>query len=169
MFKRQLLVVFLFAISMHSFSQDKPEAKLEETGLWNGVYLNFRLSDKLSYYAEHHYRLRNSQQNLYDFIGRNRQIYNRAGLKYAFNESFEVIVGPTLVLNFSPDKSNSNFDRIAYEPRIWHQWLFIMPGINRIKLYHQFRFEHRWKRDNLEGSDYKYTNRIGIKFLHISL
>lgn len=170
MFKRQLLVVFLFAISMHSFSQDKPEAKLEETGLWNGVYLNFRLSDKLSYYAEHHYRLRNSQQNLYDFIGRNRQIYNRSGLKYAFNESFEVIVGPTLVLNFSPDKSNSNFDRIAYEPRIWHQWLFIMPGINRIKLYHQFRFEHRWKRDNLEGSDYKYTNRYRYKiFAYIPL
>lgn len=38
-----------------------------------------------------------------------------------------------------------------------------MPSMGRTKVYHQFRFEHRWKRDNLKGSDNFYTDRYRYK------
>lgn len=142
----------------------RPVSKLEETGVWNGLYLKFRLSEYLGYYGEHHYRLRNSVDNLYDFVGRNRQLYNRAGVNILFNDYFEAVIGPTLVLNFSPQPGNSAYEPVTYEPRIWHQWLFIMPPMGRLKFYHQLRFEHRWKRENLKGAEFEYTNRYRYKF-----
>ncbi len=145
-------------------AQHEASSSLSETGLWNGVYLKARLTDKIGYYGEHHYRLRNSEDNLTSFVGRNRQFYNRAGIVFFVNNYFELVVGPTLVLNFSPDKNNPNLERFVYEPRIWHQWLFMMPSMGRLKLYHQFRFEHRWKRSNVINSDFQYTNRYRYKF-----
>lgn len=170
MFKSLTAVFICILFVMPLVAQQQSVSKLEETGLWNGMYLNFRLSNKFSYYAEHHYRLRNSENNVSDFLGRNRQIYNRAGIKYTFNENFEVVLGPTLVLNFSPKPGDPNYEELTYEPRIWHQWLFIMPDMGKVKLYHQFRFEHRWKRDNVENAPYKYTNRYRYKiFAYIPL
>lgn len=140
---------------------------LEETGIWNGVYLRAKLTNKLGYYGEHHYRVRNSADNIGSFIGRTRQIYNRAGINFLFNENFEAVIGPTLVWNFTPDKNNPNFEKTVIEPRIWHQWLFIMPKIGRFKIYHQFRFEHRWKRSNQINSEVDYTNRYRYKFFFL--
>ncbi len=145
-------------------AQDQSISRVTETGNWNGIYLRFRLTEKIYYYGEHHYRRRNSLDNLYDFAGRMRQLYNRAGINYFFNEYFNVILGPTLVFNYSPRPGDPNFDKITLEPRIWHQWLFTMPYIGRVKLYHQFRFEHRWRRSNLKGSDFNYTDRYRYKF-----
>ncbi len=144
-------------------SQDRSQSQLEETGNWNGVYIKSKLSDKLGYYGEHHYRRRNSADNLYDFVGRMRQVYNRAGINIFFNPYFEAVIGPTLVWNFSPQPGNPDFEKTTLEPRIWHQWLFIMPSMGRTKLYHQFRFEHRWKKDNKVGSDFEYTDRYRYK------
>lgn len=137
---------------------------LEETGVWNGVYLKARFTNKIGYYGEHHYRLRNRADNINSFIGRTRQIYNRAGINFFFNDYFEGVIGPTLVLNYTPDKNNPNFEKVVLEPRIWHQWLFMMPKMGRFKLYHQFRFEHRWKRTNVVDSEFDYSNRYRYKF-----
>ncbi len=137
---------------------------LEETGVWNGLYIKARITNKIGYYGEHHLRLRNRIDNLNSFVGRTRQIYNRAGINFFFNEKFEGVIGPTLVLNYTPDKNNPNFEKVVYEPRIWHQWLFISPPMGRFKIYHQFRFEHRWKRTNVVGSEFDYTNRYRYKF-----
>ncbi len=143
---------------------------LQETGLWNGVYLKGRFSEKIGYYGEHHYRLRNSESNLNDFIGRNRQIYNRFGLNIYLNPYFEIVVGPALILNFSPSPGSTRYQNVTLEPRIWHQWLFSMPSMGRVKLYHQFRFEHRWKKTNEPDAEYNYTNRYRYKFFaYISL
>ncbi|MBX3042328.1 MAG: DUF2490 domain-containing protein [Candidatus Kapabacteria bacterium] len=143
---------------------------LEETGLWNGLYLKVKLSDKIGYYGEHHYRTRNSQDDLYNFISITRQVYNRAGINIFFNPYFEAVIGPTLVFNFNPQPGNSDFENITLEPRIWHQWLFKMPEMSNISLYHQFRFEHRWRRSNLKGSDMNYTDRYRYKvFAYIPL
>jgi len=145
------------------FAQENRSTTLGETGVWNGVYLKVKLKDKIGYYGEHHYRLRNSLNNLYSFVGRNRQVYNRAGINIFFNPNFEAVIGPTLVFNFTPDKSNPELKKVVVEPRIWHQWLFIMPAMGRVKVYHQFRFEHRWKRGNRFDDEFDYTNRYRYK------
>jgi hypothetical protein len=164
-----LLVAFVIMSFSHS-AQDASQSTLRETGNWNGIYLKIRLNEKFGYYGEHHLRFRNSADNLYDFVGRPRQIYNRAGINIYFNKYFEGVIGPTYVLNFSPDFSNSDYKKVVGEPRIWHQWLFIMPPMGRIKVYHQFRFEHRWKKSNFIGDNFDYTNRYRYKiFAYIPL
>jgi hypothetical protein len=169
MFMRELLLLLCFftltsVIAQNAHLSDEANVNLKETGNWNGMYLRLKFSEKLFYYGEHHYRRRNSENNLYDFVGNMRQLYNRAGINYFYNEHFNVVIGPTLVLNYSPQPDNDAFDKITFEPRIWHQWLFVMPYLGRTKLYHQFRFEHRWRRSNLAGSDFNYTNRYRYKF-----
>ncbi|WP_291724333.1 DUF2490 domain-containing protein [Bernardetia sp.] len=157
-------VVSLFFSLQKGVAQSESTAKLEETGLWSGVYLKMRFSKHLGYYGEHHYRMRNSKDHLYGFVNQSRQIYNRAGLNLLFSPYFEAVIGPTFVLNFTPDPASSEYEKMTVEPRIWHQWLFIMPPMGRVKFYHQFRFEHRWKRKNNIGASHKYTNRYRYKF-----
>ncbi|MFN3918500.1 MAG: DUF2490 domain-containing protein [Flavobacteriales bacterium] len=168
-----LFIVLLFSF-LSGYTQVTPPtsslSKVEETGNWNGLYIRGRFSEKFLYYSEHHYRRRNSLDNTYDFIGRMRQVYNRWGVNYVHNEYFNVILGPTLVFNFTPDPGNPDFEKVTLEPRIWHQWLLSQPYIGRVKLYHQFRFEHRWKRDNNIGASFKYTDRYRYKiFAYIPL
>lgn len=151
-------------------AQEFSQTSLRETGIWNGIYIRGKISDKIGYYGEHHLRFRNSADNIKSFVGRTRQFYNRAGVQVTFNKYFEVVVGPTLVLNYTPDRDNPNLEKMVLEPRIWHQWLLMMPQMGRVKLYHQFRFEHRWKRDNAIGSDFDYTDRFRYKlFAYIPL
>ncbi len=159
-----LLITFCCVISEVVQAQDEARIGLRETGVWNGVYLKVRISKKLGYYGEHHYRTRNSIDNLYDFVGRTRQVYNRAGLNIFFSPYFEAVIGPTLVFNFTPIPGDPNLDFVVLEPRIWHQWLFMMPSLGRFKIYHQFRFEHRWKKSNVKESEFDYTNRYRYKF-----
>lgn len=132
------------------------------TELWNGLYLKLRLADRWFWYQENHYRRRNSLDNRSDFVGRMGQVYNRVGLTYLVNDNFEVTFGPTLVFNYTPNPEDPNYEVNTLEPRLWHQWLFIMP-MGRVKLFHQFRFEHRFKRSNDIGAQYKYTNRYRYK------
>jgi hypothetical protein len=160
----RIFLTFVICISpLLLYAQSRSVIQLRETGLWNGFYFKIKFSEKLGYYGEHHYRLRNSENNLYNFIGQKRQIYNRAGLNILFNPHFEAVIGPTLVLNFTPRPGDPNFEKVTWEPRIWHQWLFIMPSMGRTKVFHQFRFEHRWRRSNEIGSAYQYTNRYRYK------
>ncbi len=159
-------VVFAWLGSTNLWAQSAPEEaelKPPTTGVWFGLYNKIRLSDRLFYYAETHYRRLSSAENRTDFIGRMGQVYNRHGLTYLVNENFEATLGPVLVLNFSPDKGNPDFKEVILEPRIWHQYLFIQPYMGRVKMYHQFRFEHRFKRDNNMGAEYKYTTRYRYK------
>jgi hypothetical protein len=160
-FVTSLLFILLYG---QGFAQTPPTTTLTETGNWNGVYIKARLTNKIGYYGEHHYRLRNSADDLYDFVGRRRQVYNRAGINIFFHKYFEFVIGPTLVFNYSPTPQNENHETYNLEPRIWHQWLFITPEMGRLKLYHQFRFEHRWKKNGFTVDDpFDYTNRYRYK------
>ncbi|SHN09591.1 Protein of unknown function [Cyclobacterium lianum] len=132
------------------------------TELWNGLYIKLRLTDRIFWYQENHYRRRSSLNDRTDFLGRMGQIYNRFGFTYLFNDQFEVTVGPTVVLNFAPDSEDPGYLNYTIEPRIWHQWL-LTQGVGSVKILHQFRFEHRWKRYNDIGADYNYTNRFRYK------
>ncbi|MBR8534087.1 DUF2490 domain-containing protein [Carboxylicivirga sediminis] len=166
--KIKLVIALLLVVALSQAQQfNTPSSSttaLEETGIWNGLYLKVRLSDKIGYYGEHHYRVRNSLDNVTSFYGRTRQVYNRAGINIFFNKNFEAVIGPTLVLNYTPEPGNDQYEKITYEPRIWHQWLFKTPDMGRFNLYHQFRFEHRWKRNNNVGDVHDYTNRYRYKF-----
>ncbi|WP_448519521.1 DUF2490 domain-containing protein [Rhodoflexus sp.] len=161
---RLITVVGLLLQVALAYGQNTSTSSLEETGIWNGLYIKGRISNKIGYYGEHHFRVRNRLDNLTSFVGRTRQIYNRAGINILFNNYFEAVIGPTLVWNYTPDPTNENFERTTLEPRIWHQWLFIMPEMGRFKIFHQFRFEHRWRRSNKIGSTYDYTDRFRYKF-----
>jgi len=164
------IVLLLCALVTNGQYSEHSTTAIEETGIWNGVYIKARISDKIGYYAEHHYRVRNNIDNVTSFVGRTRQIYNRAGINIFFSKNFEAVIGPTLVLNYTPDPGNPQYEKITYEPRIWHQWLFKTPDLGRVNLYHQFRFEHRWKRDNDVGAEHDYTNRYRYKvFAYIPL
>ncbi|MFN4299147.1 MAG: DUF2490 domain-containing protein [Thermaurantimonas sp.] len=159
----KIILPIFFCIS-RLLNGQQPSIQMEETGIWNGLYLKVRFSKYLGYYGEHHYRTRNREEDLWSFYGRPRQWYNRAGINILFNPYFEAVIGPTLVFNYAPRMDDTAFDKITLEPRIWHQWLFSMPAMGRVKIYHQFRFEHRWRRSNLKNSTYEYTDRYRYKF-----
>jgi hypothetical protein len=170
MLKNFFLLAFALLWVAGSYAQDRSTSYLQETGIWNGVYIKVKLSEKLGYYGEHHYRVRNDLDNIWSFYGRTRQVYNRAGLNIFFNQYFEAVIGPTLVFNFSPQPGNPEFEDVTLEPRIWHQWLLKMPAMGRVNIYHQFRFEHRWRRSNRKDAEYDYNDRYRYKvFAYIPL
>lgn len=168
--KLTLIIGCIIICTLGATAQTESVIRLEETGIWNGVYLKVGLSDRLGYYAEHHYRARNAIGNVTSFVGRPRQVYNRIGLNIFVNPNFEIVVGPALVFNFSPDPDDPNLEKYVLEPRIWHQWLFKAKPMGRLKLVHQLRFEHRWKKGNAIGEEFDYTNRYRYKiFAYIPL
>lgn len=167
------LIVFL-TLSMVSYGQTEPMRRAQTnapgTGLWVGLYTKLRLSERIYYYAETHYRRQNSRDNRLDFAGRMNKFYNRHGLTYLVTNYFEITAGPVVVLRYTPDPGNPEYEPMVPEYRFWHQWLFIQPQMGRFKFYHQFRFEHRFKRSNRVGAEYDYTNRYRYKiFAYIPL
>lgn len=159
-----LFFLTLLGFSAEMKSQDRPEKSIMQTpstNLWLGGYGNFRLSEKFFWAGELHYR--RSEYDGTPYLGRDAQIYNRHGLKYVHSKNFSVTAGGVLRLNFTPDPENSELEKLVFEPRIWHEYVFAMP-FRRFMLYHRLRFEHRWSRSNLEGSEYTYRNRYRYKF-----
>ncbi len=168
-FFRYILSIAVFVtVSINSFGQTEPapRAQLNEasTGLWFGLYTKLKLGEKIYYYAETHYRRRNSLDNRMDFAGRMGKVYNRHGINYLVNNYFEVTAGPVVVLSYGPDKDNPKYERMVPEFRFWHQYLLIQPQMGRIKIYHQFRFEHRFRRGyEVADPEYHYTTRYRYK------
>lgn len=159
-----LFFVF-FTLSISCFGQVE-EARFGEarSGLWLGSYTKLRLGEKIYYYAETHYRRQNSAGNRLDFAGSMGKIYNRHGINYLVNKYFEVTAGPVLVLNYAQDPTDPKFERMVPEYRIWHQYLLIQPQMGRVKIYHQFRFEHRFRRSlEIAKPEYMYTTRYRYK------
>lgn len=162
------LVYLMLFSSILAFSQEEISVPTQKnnlpatTELWNGLYLKLRMTDKWWWYQETHYRRKNSLDNRSDFVGRMGQIYNRFGFTYLFTDNFEVTFGPTLVWNFTPEPGNPEYLDSVLEPRFWHQWL-LTQGVGSVKILHQFRFEHRFKRGNELGAEFKFTNRWRYK------
>ena len=130
------------------------------TNLWVGSYNVFRIGEKLLWDAQHHYR--RGGHNGVPFVGRMSQFYNRHAISYVFNSSFRATAGGVLRLNFTPDPGNPSFEYLRYEPRFWHEYMFIMP-YNRFMLYHRLRFEHRWSKGNALDADWIYRDRYRYK------
>lgn len=138
------------------------EAIISEMGsnLWVGSYNVFRIGEKLFWDAQHHYR--RGAYNGVPFVGKMDQIYNRHALSYVVNKTFRVTAGGVLRLDFPTDPEDESLARLRYEPRFWHEYLFIMP-YNRFMVYHRIRVEHRWTKGFNEDADWDFKNRWRYK------
>lgn len=166
--KYKYLVVFLICFIGYidfTFGQysrpDRSVVQPTTTAMWNGMYGRFRLSDKLYWDAQFHYRRVSTDDT--PLVGRMGQIYNRHALNYQVNERLGVSLGGVLRLNFTPDPGNPEFEDMVLEPRIWHEYLFAMP-FNIGMVYHRIRIEHRWSRGNEVDADWVYRDRWRYKF-----
>jgi len=164
-----IIVIILFGFGpwseLKSQGDERPSQSVfedPETSMWLGAYGTFQLSDKFYWHGELHYRRTEHEGTA--FIGRMGQIYNRHGLKWIPNKKFKAVVGGVLRLNFTPEPGSDDFDYIALEPRIWHEYTFVMP-FSRFNIYHRLRFEHRWSRSNRKADNYVYRNRYRYKVL----
>lgn len=157
------LAVFVLSILI-SFSSKSQTAELpaqkeidQTMEGWVGLYTKYRLSERLFYYGEYHYRRRNYLKDM-------AQIYLRFGATYLINNHLEVTAGIVTPIYWAPDQSQPNIDRIVPQYRLWQQVLFVQP-FNRAKIYHQIRTEQRWKRDYKENSEFKLTYRFRYKIM----
>lgn len=165
MSQKSFFFISLFLIlTLRLHCQTPASVNLEETGIWEGLYLNIRLNNRLSYYAEHHFRSRNELENVRSFIGRPRQLYNRFGLNISLTDNIEMVLGPALIVNYTPEPGNPQYEPYTIEPRFWSQFVFKSPYVGRVKFVSQFRFEQRWKKNNQINANYDYTNRYRFKF-----
>lgn len=147
-------------------AQNRPaEAIMKSPGteLWLGSYGTFRLTDKLFWAGELHYR-RAATDNM-PYIGKMSKMYNRHGLKILFSKKFSFTVGGVLRLNFEPEMKTPDTEYLTLEPRIWHEYLYFTPLTKRILTYHRIRIEHRWSRSNIENSEYTFRNRYRYMFM----
>lgn len=158
------LITALMIVFPAMAQQERPDhavIRTPTTAMWNGFYGRFRLSNRLFWDAQFHYR-RVSDGNT-DYVGRMGQIYNRHAVNYLVNERFSVSLGAVLRLNFTPDPGNPAYEQVVLEPRIWHEYLFAMPLSNSMA-YHRVRIEHRWSRSNAVDADWIFRNRWRYKF-----
>ncbi len=158
-----LILVLVIFFPKPVKAQEERERILEdmESNLWMGSYNKFRLSDKLFWRAEFHYRRGNYEGT--PFVGRMAQIYNRHAINYLVSPNFSVSLGGVLRLNFTPDPGNDEFEPVVHEPRIWHEYLFVMP-FPRFQVFHRIRIEHRWSKSNRIDADWIYRDRWRYKF-----
>jgi hypothetical protein len=161
---KKLLLFILLGSCFHLSAQElEPEFEELSTNLWLSSYNKFRIAEKLYWAGEMHYRRAGSQSTT-PFIDRMAQIYNRHGLNYVVSPNFNFTVGGVLRLNFTPQPGNTDYDPIYIEPRIWHQYLFVLP-FPKFMLYNRIRIEHRWKRGSLSSKDeFKFGNRWRYNF-----
>lgn len=156
-----LILMFPCKLVAQEANEEETTVNAPSTASWFHTYGKVRLGDKLFWDAQTHFRTAGFDGT--DYFGRMAQIYNRHGIKYLFSKRFTATVGGVLRLNFSPDPENDAFEDIVLEPRIWHQYVYSMK-FEYFKIFHRFRFEHRWSRSNLEGSNYRYRNRYRYKY-----
>ena len=153
-----LLGVLLIQTVMGQDSDRPKESKFKDplTLMWVNTYGNFRLSDRLFWVAQTHFRFQQTEAT--PFAGQVAQVYNRHALSYLFSKRFIVSMGGVLRVNFNTDEVFPDERRTVPEWRIWHEYQFSMP-LSRLMIYHRIRLEHRWTQGFAVHSDYIFRNR----------
>lgn len=139
--------------------QEEPATQKEyrhTTGLWLGLYTKYRLTEKMFYYGEYHFRRTNN------FVDDMAQLYLRFGITYLANKQLELTAGIVTPFYWAPEQDLPNQDNVVPQYRLWQQVLLVQP-FDRLKLYHTFRFEQRWKRDYVEDSPFILSHRFRYK------
>lgn len=151
--------LLLLTTSMHAQQTATPEKRKFKTPLsrlWINTYGNIRLTNKLFWVAQTHFRF---QENVSTkFAGQIAQVYNRHALSYFFSKKFRVSLGGVLRLNFNTDDVPAEELAAVPEWRIWHEYLFALP-LSRAMVYHRLRLEHRWTRGFNKNSSFIFRNR----------
>jgi len=165
---RSIISVFIwicFLPTIHA-QEDKDlfpkESEFKEpiTKFWFNTYGNIRISKRLFWVAQTHFRFEETPET--PFIGQISQLYNRHAIGYIHSKNFNFSIGGVLRLNF--DTNPSSVDRqLVPEWRIWHQYLFASP-ISSAMFYHRIRIEHRWTQGFAENSSWRYRNRWRYMF-----
>lgn len=152
-----MFAMVFFSVQMYA-QEDVPETKTveHEPALWMGYYTKFRVGAKSFYYGEYHIRRR-------DFAAEMDKLYLRFGYTYLFTKKFEVTGGIATPLSWSKYQGDPAYDDVVPEFRFWQQALLV-DKLYHAKMYHQFRFEQRWKRDYLKDSPYELTFRWRYRF-----
>ncbi len=161
---RRLLFLLGFVVllwipaGLKAQDQGRPtESQIEEplTLLWINTYGNIRLSNRLFWVAQTHFRFQETDTR--PFAGQIAQVYNRHAISYLFNKSFVASFGGVLRINFNTSDEEKDNNSVP-EWRIWHQYKFAMP-LSRVMVYHRLRVEHRWSKGFDDNSEYIFRNR----------
>ena len=126
------------------------------SALWVNTYGNIRVSDRLFWIAQTHFRFSDTEAT--PFAGQVGQLYNRHALSYLVSKKFRASLGGVLRVNFNEDEVLPGEQRAVPEWRIWHEYLWAVP-MGRVYFYHRIRLEHRWTRGFAEDADYIFRNR----------
>ena len=157
------LIVFTILFSFGYFENyaqegDRPEeSQIEEplTLLWLNTYGNIRISNRLFWVAQTHFRFQEDSNT--EFAGQIAQLYNRHAIGYIFNKSFNASLGGVLRINFNTKEPPEGRNAVT-EWRIWHQYKFAMP-LSSLMIYHRLRIEHRWSQGFAEDAEFVFRNR----------
>ncbi|MEM0939421.1 MAG: DUF2490 domain-containing protein [Bacteroidota bacterium] len=156
-------IVGLLLISsiVHVNAQETPtrptSSQLEEplTLLWINTYGNLRLTKRLFWVAQTHFRFQETDNT--PFVGQVAQLYNRHAISYLFSKEFNMSVGGVLRLNFNTSDEPVD-NSVVPEWRIWHEYQFAMP-LASVVVYHRIRIEHRWSKGFQDDSEFIFRNR----------
>lgn len=156
-----VIIFFVLYSTWTSYAQslDIPEEKVikNSSGVWLGLYTKYRISERSFYYGEYHARTRSGVQDM-------AQVYLRFGISHLVSKYFEVTAGFVNPWYWAPNLEAPNIDKIVPQLRGWQQLLFVSP-FDRLKIYHQLRFEQRFRRDFREGSPFELTHRFRYKLM----
>ena len=128
--------------------------------LWINTYGNIRISKRLFWDAQTHFRFEETANT--PFVGQIGQIYNRHAIGYIYSKKFNVTLGGVLRVNFNTDESSTDRN-VVPEFRIWHQYQWALP-LSSVMFYHRIRIEHRWTQGFAENSEYIFRNRWRYMF-----
>ncbi|MFD2585577.1 DUF2490 domain-containing protein [Croceitalea marina] len=142
------------------FLPTESKFKDPKTRVWLNTYGNIRISKRLFWVAQTHFRFEETDAT--PFIGQVGQIYNRHALGYIYNKKINAALGGVMRINFNTDE-NSTDRNVVPEFRIWHQYQFAMPVYSAM-VYHRIRIEHRWTQGFEENSEYIFRNRWRYMF-----
>lgn len=159
-------VIVLCCVAISATAQEgevlpsESEFKDPTTKVWFNTYGNIRISKRLFWDAQTHFRFEETENT--PFIGQIGQIYNRHAIGYIYSKKINFSLGGVLRVNFNTDEDSE--DRtVVPEFRIWHQYQFAMPLYNSM-IYHRIRIEHRWTQGFAENSEYIFRNRWRYMF-----
>lgn len=153
----------LLAAALAARAQETPDekpaaSKFKEpiSRFWLNTYGNIRLTDRVFWVAQTHFRFRETDE--VPLFGQPAQLYNRHALSYLFSKYFQASLGGVVRINFNPDEVLPGERNTVPEWRIWHEYLFAT-SLGHAKVYNRIRLEHRWTRGYAEDADYIFRNR----------
>lgn len=159
-----VLLLGAYSLSAQDFDGEilplQSEFKEPKTRVWVNTYGNIRISKRLFWIAQTHFRFEETEDT--PFVGQIGQIYNRHAIGYIYNKKVNAALGGVMRINFNTDESSTDRN-VVPEFRIWHQYQFAQPLYSAM-IYHRIRIEHRWTQGFAENSEYIFRNRWRYMF-----